>query len=193
MPQLGFLLLALQLRERTRLFLLVEVGGRRILMIFVFRKYRLLYERGVTLLRRYLDAQLHVVIAMHRCLLALLRALLEVEQRRVLRQRSLYLVLGPGERHAVQRDAFIALLAHLMEIRLRRPKALLIMQGLLIKVKILAVGDLVVRIPVLRIGLDQLGVIVYLSHVPVHVIDKHTCHVGFYQERSESPGRSVCC
>lgn len=79
MGELSLVLLAFQLCEWTCLLLFRELGRRRILMILLFRKYRLFDERLVTLLLRYFDAELHVVIAVHRCLLALLCALLEVK------------------------------------------------------------------------------------------------------------------
>lgn len=134
------------------------------------------------MLRRHLKAQLHVVVAVDRGLLALLRTLLEMEQWRVLRQCILHLVLGPGKRYPVKRNILIALLARLMKIWLRRPKTLLIINALLVKgQRILAMRYFVVRITVLRISLDQLAIIVYLCNVPVHVIDKHAGDVCFYQ------------
>jgi hypothetical protein len=79
--QLRLVLLPLQLCEWTcRLLLFRELRRRRILMIFLLRKDPLLNKRLVTLLLRDFDAEMHVVIAVDRHLLALLCTLLELEQ-----------------------------------------------------------------------------------------------------------------
>lgn len=77
----------------------MEVRVRRILVIGLvfFGGHRLLDERGVPLLRY--NTQLSIILTTYGCLLALLlRALLEVEQRRVVHVRLLQLVLRAAER-----------------------------------------------------------------------------------------------
>lgn len=75
------LVLVLQLRQRRGLLRLVEVRVRRILIwiVLLFRSQRLLYERGVPLLRYDVDL---IILATHGGLLTRLRALLEMKQRR---------------------------------------------------------------------------------------------------------------
>jgi len=79
------------------------------------------------------------------------------------------------------RLALINLLILLVEVRLRRPKALLMNNALLIIVE-LPVGNFVERVSVvLRISFAELVVIIDLRDVPVHLIYKHTGQISFYQ------------
>lgn len=67
-----------------------------------------------------------------------------------------------------------------MEVGLRRPKSLLIVDALLVVAEP-PVGNFVVWVPILRIALNDLIIIVYLGHVPVYLINKHSVEICLYQ------------
>jgi len=163
-------LLVLQLGERRRLLVLVEVRIRRILICLLLFGNNWFYEGGVPLLRY--DTHL-VVLTTDRGLLTL-RAFLEMEKWWVLQQGVRPIVL------VAHRLALVYLLVLMVEVRLRGPKTLLMNNALLIIVE-LAVRDFVEGISVvLRISFAEL-VIIDLRDVPVHLIYEHTGQICFYQ------------